>query len=244
MTPSDERDLGEDFQHRGRTHAVRPRLVWLGLAGLLAGTVVTGIGVATGSWPLAIGGVVVLGLAGLVAVRGGFFYDIAGGSSARDVVADVRDDAVIEGPDPRDREASPAVVSRVQSYEAARRRAVEQPWTPPSPVRFAAIVLVLAGAYLVVSQGSAYTDSAEGDVAGQRAAGAGILVLLGAIRVLVAGHSRLGSGLAWVGGAAMLLAGLATTHDASLSQWSEIGSGALVVLAASVTLTRPRRPDE
>ncbi|GAA5146718.1 hypothetical protein GCM10023340_18030 [Nocardioides marinquilinus] len=149
-----------------------------------------------------------------------------------------------EEPEPHDRGAGSAVEARVQASQAERRRAVEQPWTAPSPVRLAAIVLLLAGAYLVVSQGAAYTDGAEGDVGGQRAAGAGILVLLGAIRVLVAGHSRLGSGLAWLGGAAMLLAGIAAPHDTSLSQWSELGAGALVVLAASVTLAPARRPDE
>jgi hypothetical protein len=64
-------------------HTVRPRWTWIGLVVMVAGLVLTGIGIAVTSWPWAVVGLFLLGCGGVAAVYGGFFYDVQGGGSVQ-----------------------------------------------------------------------------------------------------------------------------------------------------------------
>ena len=72
----------DQLKDSGRTHTVRPRWTWIGLAAMVVGLVLIGLGISVDSWSWAIPGLVVLGLGAAVALYGGFFYDVQGGASA------------------------------------------------------------------------------------------------------------------------------------------------------------------
>ncbi|WP_151082959.1 hypothetical protein [Nocardioides cynanchi] len=72
-----------------RTHTVRPRWTWIALLVLLLGLVVLAWGVILGSWDWSGVGLAVLVVGGLLAVYGGFFYDVQSSASPRAQFHDV-----------------------------------------------------------------------------------------------------------------------------------------------------------
>ena len=64
-----------------RTHTVRPRWTWVGLAVMITGLVLIAIGIIVQTWAWAVPGLVVLAVGGAAALYGGMFYDVQGGSS-------------------------------------------------------------------------------------------------------------------------------------------------------------------
>ena len=71
------------------TRTVRPRWTWIALIVLVIGVAVIGWAVVVGSWTWTLGGLVVLAVGGLLALYGGFFYDVQGGGSMRAQMDDV-----------------------------------------------------------------------------------------------------------------------------------------------------------
>ena len=81
-----------------KTHTVRPRWTWIGLAVMLAGLVLVAIGVIATTWAWAVPGLVLLAVGGGVALYGGLFYDVRGGSSPRVQMREVAEDREYEFP--------------------------------------------------------------------------------------------------------------------------------------------------
>jgi len=82
-----------------RTHTVRPRWSWVALAVLVCGIVVIAVGDLGHSWTLMGIGVVLLVAGGGVALYGGLFYDVQGGSFSGQL-NDVAEGNQREFPDP------------------------------------------------------------------------------------------------------------------------------------------------
>jgi hypothetical protein len=80
-------------RHAEKTRTVRPRWTWIALLVMLLGLVLIGLGVAVQSWAWAVPGLVVLVVGGAVALYGGFFYDVQGGSSVSAQAEDVAKNA-------------------------------------------------------------------------------------------------------------------------------------------------------
>jgi hypothetical protein len=70
-------------RHAEQTRTVRPRWTWIALLVMVLGLVLIGVGVAVQSWAWAGPGLAVLVVGGLVALYGGFFYDVQGGAGAQ-----------------------------------------------------------------------------------------------------------------------------------------------------------------
>lgn len=238
----DRDEFRDRFRHRGRTHAVRPRWAWLALAGLLLGAVIGGVGVAAGSWPIAAVGLAIMAFAGLAGLRGGLFYDVVGRHRPSQIVHDVRTNAVLEGPDPADRQATEAVTRRVRASEERRRDALARAagGRRPGPAPLGAGMMLVAGGYLLLSQWTVYADSATGDSGGLRALGLGVLVMLCAARLLSAGRSPVATLIATLAGLGCLAGALLASHDPHLAAWGEAAAGAAIVGGAALTLVRHR----
>jgi hypothetical protein len=71
------------------THTVRPRWTWIALLVLVLGLLLVGWGIIAESWAWAGAGLVVLAAGGLLALYGGFFYDVQGSASASAQMHDV-----------------------------------------------------------------------------------------------------------------------------------------------------------
>jgi hypothetical protein len=72
-----------------RTRTVRPRWTWIALLVMFAGVLVIAWGDIQSSWAWVVPGVVVLAVGAGLALYGGFFYDVQGGSSASAQAQDV-----------------------------------------------------------------------------------------------------------------------------------------------------------
>lgn len=72
-----------------RTHTVRPRWTWIALLVLVLGLLLVGWGIIAESWAWAGAGLVMLVAGGVLALYGGFFYDVRGSASASAQLHDV-----------------------------------------------------------------------------------------------------------------------------------------------------------
>jgi predicted membrane channel-forming protein YqfA (hemolysin III family) len=74
-----------------KTHTVRPRWTWIALGVLVVGMVLIGFGNLQDSWTWVGIGLGMLAVGGVLALYGGFFYDVQGGAlsaQAREVAED------------------------------------------------------------------------------------------------------------------------------------------------------------
>ena len=90
--------MSELWKGDANLHTVRPRWTWIALAVMLAGLVLIGIGISVGSWAWAVPGIVILVVGGIVAIYGGFFYDVQGGSSLINQMHEVKEGTEREFP--------------------------------------------------------------------------------------------------------------------------------------------------
>src|ERR1700712_2233766 len=83
------------------TRTVRPRWTWIALVIMVLGVLLIGLGVVVQSWAWAGLGLAVLVVGVLVAMYGGFFYDVQGGGSvsaqAEDVVKGTEHETPVAG---------------------------------------------------------------------------------------------------------------------------------------------------
>jgi hypothetical protein len=86
----EEEPMSEDRPAGGvRTRTVRPWWAWIALLVMVLGVLLIGWGVIVGDWAWAAPGLVVLVGGGVLALCGGFFYDVQGGGSIHAQVHDV-----------------------------------------------------------------------------------------------------------------------------------------------------------
>lgn len=91
------------------THTVRPRWVWIGLAGMAAGLILLGIAIIATTWTWAVAGLILLAVGGVCGLYGGFFYDVQGGASPSAQFEDVKQNATFEFPDATSKRSEPEV---------------------------------------------------------------------------------------------------------------------------------------
>lgn len=229
--------------HHGRTHRVRPRLVWLSLLAMLAGAVVAAVGlmgveVAGRQWVLVAGGAALLVVGGFFALRGGFFYDVIGGDDPATIIRDVKEDTVLEGPDPDDRRVTKDVAVRARATEEQLRALRARPVPmPPGPGPGA---IVTAGGLLLMLAQGVFPDDPAGYGPSHRAAGFAILVLLVGLRLALAPRSWPAAGLAVVLG--LVVAGVTAASNLHTGAVAvpivELSAAALAVIGGTAALIK------
>jgi hypothetical protein len=106
--------MSEDGTEHVETHTVRPRWTWIALGVMLAGLVLIAAGIVAQSWAWGIPGLVVLGVGGIAALYGGFFYDVQGGASASAQLKDVVEGNEHEFPGAGTKRSEPQVKREVR----------------------------------------------------------------------------------------------------------------------------------
>jgi hypothetical protein len=81
--------MTESRSSTDRTRTVRPRWTWIALLVMFAGVLVIAWGDLESSWAWVVPGLVVLAVGAGLALYGGFFYDVQGGSSASAQLHDI-----------------------------------------------------------------------------------------------------------------------------------------------------------
>lgn len=219
-------DAGDDVSYVGPSHVVAPRWSWGGLVLLILGSVVAGVGVAvTLVWLVAVGAVV-LGAGAFAALKGNLFYDIEGGSLSRGAEQTVSPGATARVDDD---ELRTDVAEEAHRLAAIRAREGVRP-TLRKP---AGGLLVLLGVWLVVTQGTFYSESDPSDRDGTfRALSAGLVLVLSGAYLLLKRSSVVAAAISLVAGVGLVLGGvLADTTDLR-GPVNEVLCGVLVLLAA------------
>lgn len=222
--------------YRGGTHLVRRRWAWLALVLLVGGVVATGVGLAVPQLVVTAVGVGVLVVGGGLAVWSGLFWDVhtAGHTLPQD-------DGKRRVPGSRARRDAPEAEDHAARVEHRHEQVLaDRAATRGNVVRVGGILLLLAGAWLALSQWTLYPETPEGREGTWRAMGGGIVVLLVAVRLLAAGRSRLPI-LLGPPVAILLVLGGALSASTDRAAASEITSGIVVLIGALLTLDR-RRP--
>ncbi len=229
-----------DPHFSGRTHTVHTRWTWASLLVLLAGVVVLGIGVIVLDLVVgAVGGVLLL--AGAVgAWRSGLMWDVDTGSSPADLVSS--DSETVERPGAGTHQDDQATAEHAEeTTHEVRRRLEDRRGTRLNLVPVGALLILLAGAWLALSQWVLYPETPTGRVGTWRAMGGGIVLLLVGLWLVQFGRTLVATAIALVTGAAMILLGVLGAHDTQTSAVSEIVSGAVAVVGALVSLDPRRR---
>ncbi len=214
----------ESPDYDGPRHQVRPRWSWGGLALLVLGGIVGGVGVAVVSVPVIVVGVALLLAGGGAAIYGGLFYDIEAGSGRLS-------DAKREVPG-----ASAVVVDdELQSDVAREERRLAamraRPAVRPPLRRPAAGLLLLVAVFLLATQGAFYADDPTGGAGTLRATAAAIVIGLPALYLFLVRASVPASALCLLAGVGLVASALLAEHATDRSQVSELLCGVLVLLA-------------
>jgi hypothetical protein len=221
-------DAGDDVSYVGPSHTVRPRWSWSGLALLVLGGVVAGVGVAiTLVWLIAVGAVV-LAVGAFAALKGNLFYDIEGVSLSKEGAKTVAPGAtaLVDDGEMRTEVAE-------EEHELARIRTREG--VRPTLRKPAAGLLVALGAWLVLTQGVWYSESdPSGRDGTYRALAAGLALLLPGTYLLLKRSSVVAAAVCLVAGVGLVLGGLLAGTSDVRGPVNEIICGVLVLLAAPV----------
>jgi hypothetical protein len=226
-------------------HLVRPRWVWGGLVGTLAGAVVLSIGVVTLSALASISGAVVLLLGAACSLHGGVLDDAVSTLSPRRELRQVRDGEVHPGVAAGEMVDTPparhdAVASNRRTRELGRAA------HHPGPVAWAPVAgwtCLLITAILVVSQWNLVAHDAAGASNSFRDTGCAILLGVSGLRVAVATSRQLiASGGVLVAGLALVLGAVLAEHHHRGLQLVEVASGCLAVVCALVAYLWPSTP--
>ena len=199
-----------------RTHAVKPRHVWSGLAAAIAGASLLGLGLSVDSPTWAATGSGVLAVGAAVAVRGGILRDAFRtspvGAELRHVLRGTERPGVVPGEmvhNPAAERAARAATRTTAALEAERHAAATPPWSPA-----AGWVLLLVTLVLVGSQWELVAHNATGRSNSYRDTGLAILVGLAGLRfALSPGRHVVAGAIAAVAGAGLVLGGLLAVHD-------------------------------
>ena len=228
-------------QLSGPTHTVRTRWTWPSLAVLLAGVVVTGVGVIMTHLVISLVGAAVLVVGAVGAWRSGLMWDVDTSSSPGDALDSGR--GPVERPGARSQQSDPAALEDAEeTAHGVQRRVEDRRGTRLNLMPVGAWLLLLAGAWLALSQWTAYPETPTGREGSWRAMGAAIVLLLVGTGLLLVGRSLLATALAALVGVALVLGALLAAHDTSLTAASELVSGVVVLLGAALSADRrPRR---
>ncbi len=220
----------ESPDYDGPRHEVRPRWSWSGLALLVLGGIVGGLGVAIVSVPVIVVGVVVLAVGAGAAIYGGLFYDIeAGSASIHDAKREVPGASAVVV----DEELQDDVGSQERRLAAMRAR----PAVRPSLRRPAAALLLLVAVLLLATQGAFYADDPTGGAGTLRATAAAIVIGLPALYLLLVRASIIAAAPVLLAGIGLVASALLADHATAQSQASELVFGLLVLLALPPTVT-------
>ncbi|MEP7737258.1 hypothetical protein ABKW28_06385 [Nocardioides sp. 31GB23] len=224
----------------GRTHTVHTRWTWASLLVLLAGVVVLGIGVILLDLLVGAIGGVLLAAGAVGAWRSGLMWDVDTGSSPADLVSS--ESETVERPGAGTHQDDEATAEHAEeTTHDVRRRLADRRGTRLNLVPVGALLVLLAGAWLALSQWVLYPETPEGRVGTWRAMGGGVVLLLVGLWLLQHGRTLVATAIALVTGAVLVLLGIVGAHDTQTTVASEIGSGAVAVLGALVSLDPRRR---
>ncbi|SFC64405.1 hypothetical protein SAMN04487968_10918 [Nocardioides terrae] len=235
--------MSEEARRR-RDRAVRPRLVWGGVAAALVGGVLITLGMmevvaASGVWLVA--GVAML-LAGIaVAARGGILFDTRTGGQASAELREIAHGSGHVGVEPGDMVSGPvaeraATPSMSPLARGARPPASVGSWSVP-----AGWILLLVTAFLVTAQGALVAHDVTGRSSSYRDVGLAILIGLVGMRLVVApGHHPVSACLGCAAGMALVLGGWLADHDERGLAAIEVGCGVVTVAAAAAVVVGPR----
>lgn len=229
-----EADGGDAYG--GPSHVVRPRWSWSGLALLIVGGVVAGVGFTIVSVPWIVIGLAVIAAGAGAAAYGGLFYDIEGsGGEVRDGKR-VVPGASAKASDPELK----ADIGR-EAADLGRERAV--PGVRPTFQRPAAYALLAIATWLVVTQGLFYERTPDGRQGTYRAVAAALVIALPGIYLARVAASRAAAAVCALAGAGLVLGGLLLDHSQARSAVNEVLCGVLVLAlapAAAIDSARDR----
>lgn len=225
-----------------RDHIVRPRWVWTGLALALLGACLLAYWIATWRLSACVAGAVLLVLGGAIGVRGGILYDTHGARSVTGDVGDVEKNRVHRGTAPGDMITDPRL--RQEARETARmtdallHAAEESP--RPAFDKLGAGLMLVAAVFLLFAQ-AMYPHTHTGQDNALRSLLLAAVTALAALRILLGQRPGLApSGIAGLVGLALILLAVLTNHDRASTVIVEITAGAWILLAALLSLDRPR----
>jgi hypothetical protein len=235
-------EKGRGSRGRGK-HLVRPRLVWGGLLLALVGAITIGVAVGVSSRTVAIAGIVLLVVGGLVGWRGGALYDATSEFALDEAVQEVKEGDTHEGTKPGDQVRSPE--AHRESLRADRTRQATTAGTlrarrPGLSVLGA--ILLLAGAAFVLAMQGEYPHSHTGQINGLR--DLGMAVVAGLVGLLVLFSPRrhpVAAGLALLCAVGMALQAVLARHDASTIVGFELAV-AIAYAVGGVIALDVRRP--
>ena len=233
-----------DTRTHDSRHLVRPRQVWSGLALALLGAALIGLGVALGSWPWAIVGIVVLlGGAGL-GLRGGVLYDVHRQHPGQEVEQVAHGD-VHAGVAPGEMVHDPQVRRTSRTLDQQREALIRQTHEAPRPpmAQLGAIVVLLVSVFLLVAQWDVYPPGKTPQTNALWSLGFAILAGLAALRILVGqpGRHLPAALLILLSGVGLLLRAFLADHVIDATAIAEGVSGALVLLGGLAALLSPDR---
>lgn len=221
-----DRDTPRSTEYEGRHHVVRPGWAWSGLALMVAGSVVAGVGFVLVSVAWIVAGAAVLALGVGAAWFGGLLYDIESrGASLGD------EHRVVPGSTAR---AEDDVLRREVAEEEREltdvraRQGIRPTWRQPA----AGLMLAAAG-WLVLTQGAFYDQTPVGRDGTLRVTGFAIVVALPALYLLVR-SSLVPAAVCALGGLGLLTTAVLAEHGTTRSVVSEALCGAVVLLGAAV----------
>lgn len=219
---------GNDVSYVGPSHVVRPRWSWAGLALLLIGGVVAGLGVASTVVWLIVVGAVLLAVGAFAAVRGNLFYDIEGSGLSSNNEKRVAPGATaqVDDDDMRsDVAAEEDELAAIRGREGVR----------PSLRKPAAGLLVLLGAWLIATQGVFYERDPAGRDGTFRALTAGILLVLPGLYLVLKRSSVVAAAICLVAGIGLVVGGVLAAGPDTFGPVNEILCGVLVLLVTPLT---------
>jgi hypothetical protein len=235
-------EKGRGSRGRGK-HLVRPRLVWGGLLLALVGAITIGVAVGVSSWPVAIAGIVLLVVGGLVGWRGGALYDATSEFALDEAVQEVKEGDAHEGTKPGDQVRSPEAHRESLRADRTRQATTAATLRAPRPgLSVLGAILLLTGAAFVVATQGMYPHSHTGQINGERDLGLAVLAgLVGLLVLLSPRRHPVATGVALLCAVGMALQAVLARHDASTTVGFEIAV-AIAYAVGGVIALDVRRP--
>lgn len=233
----------DEVQIEGPEHKVRPRWVWAGLALLLIGAVVGGIGVGIDSAPWWIVGLVIFLLGAAMAWRGKLVYDVSSSLSISETAGDIAEGNARVGRDPKDRAADREIKADARHTTLVKHEMLTESYPRPRLTSLGSGLLIGCAAWLAIAQWTVYPESASGNDAGLRDVGVAVVLALAAFALRLPRPEPQAWGLCLLCGAALIVFGVLFSHDRATSTASELVTGILVVLGCLLTLRKIRHAE-
>jgi len=228
----------------GGRHLVRPRWVWAGLLLALVGAIMIGVAVGVSSWTVAIVGIVLLVVGGLIGWRGGALYDATGAFALDEEMRDVKEGNAREGTKPgdqvRDADAQRESVRADRTRQAATAGTLRA--RRPGLSVLGAVLLLVGAAFVLATQGM-YPHSHTGQINGERDLGLAVLAgLVGLLVLLSPRRHPVAAAIALLCAVGMALQAWLAPHDATTTIGFEIAAAVAYAVGGLMALDvrRPR----